>query len=98
MTEAVSLELEPRETLGKKVKQLRRKGIIPVHLYGPGMESRALQCEIRKLLQALSRAGSDNPIAISIAGEREQVMASVGEIQWEPKSDQLLHVDFVRVQ
>ena len=33
-TEAVSLELDPREVLGKKVKKLRREGIIPVHLYG----------------------------------------------------------------
>ena len=34
-TEAVKLELEPRDVLGKKVKQLRRAGVIPVPLYGP---------------------------------------------------------------
>ena len=40
-TEAVSLDLTPREVLGKKVKQLRRAGIIPVHLYGRSVEPRA---------------------------------------------------------
>ena len=53
-TEAIKLELEPRATLGKKVKQLRRQGTIPVHLYGPGLDSRALQCEQARLIRALT--------------------------------------------
>lgn len=98
MTEALSLELEPRQTLGKKVKQLRREGIVPVHLYGPGMEPRPLQCDMAKLLRLLAQAEGRAPIAISIAGEREPILAYAGEVQWEPRSDQLLHVDFVRVR
>ena len=39
-TESINLELEPRVVLGKKVKQLRRAGTVPVHLYGPGIEPR----------------------------------------------------------
>ena len=37
-TEAVKLEVQPRTILGKKVSQLRRAGIVPVHLYGPGID------------------------------------------------------------
>ena len=67
-TEAVSLDLTPREVLGKKVKQLRRAGIIPVHLYGRSVEPRALQCERRQLIRILSKAGSNTPIVITIQG------------------------------
>jgi ribosomal protein L25 (general stress protein Ctc) len=61
------------------------------------MESRALQCERRSLLRVLSQAGERSAVIITITGEKEPVAAGLGEIQWNPRSDQLLHVDFVRV-
>ncbi len=96
-TESISLELEPRTVLGKKVKQLRRTGTIPVHLYGPGLESRPLQCENRQLLRALAQAGSTNPVTLSIKGEAGERLAFAREIQWSPVRSQLLHVDFLAV-
>ena len=94
-TEAVSLELEPRELMGKKVKRLRREGIIPVHLYGQGVDSRALQCPAPKLVQVLSRAGGNTPIIITISGEEGSQLAFAREIQWDPRRDYLNHVDFL---
>ena len=67
-TQAITLELASREILGKKVRQLRRAGIMPVHLYGPTVESRALQCETRTLTDALARAGATTPITVSVQG------------------------------
>lgn len=96
-TESINLELEPRTVLGKKVKQLRRTGTIPVHLYGPGVEPRPLQCENRQLLQALARAGSTNPVTLSVKGEAGERLAFAREIQWSPVRSQLLHVDFLAV-
>ncbi len=95
-TQAVTLELEPRETLGKKVRALRRAGIVPAHLYGRGSESRALQCETRTLLRAISRAGGEygQPMTVSIAGESGQYTAEASEIQWDPRTGDVLHVDF----
>lgn len=94
-TNAVSLELQPRELLGKKVGRLRRRGLIPVHLYGPGMDSRALQCPAPQLVQALTRAGGSTPIAVTIAGESGSHLAFVREIQWQPRRDTIIHVDFL---
>ena len=96
-TESINLELEPRTVLGKKVKQLRRVGTIPVHLYGPGVESRPLQCENRQLLRALAQAGSTNPVTLSVKGEAGEQLAFAREIQWSPIRSQLLHVDFLVV-
>jgi large subunit ribosomal protein L25 len=94
-TQAITLELEPRELLGKKVKQLRRTGIIPVHLYGPGVESRSLQCQAQKLIQVLVRAGGSTPITVTVRGGQGSHLAFVREIQWDPRRDDLLHVDLL---
>ena len=95
-TQAVSLELEARATLGKKVKALRRAGIVPVHLYGRGLESRALQCEVRTLLRAISQAGGEvgQPMRLTVAGESDEYQAVASEIQWDPRTGDVLHVDF----
>lgn len=94
-TEAISLELTPRDVLGKKVKQLRREGIIPVHLYGPSVDSRPFQCEAPKLIDVLARAGGNTPITITILGGQESHLAFAREIQWDPRRDDVLHVDFL---
>lgn len=96
-TEAIKLELEPRTITGKKVKQLRRAGTVPAHLYGPGLESRPLQGEEKQLLRALQRAGSANPITLSVRGEAGERLTFAREIQWSPVREQLLHVDFLAV-
>ena len=97
-TEAIKLELEPRATLGKKVKQLRRQGTIPVHLYGPGLDSRALQCEQARLIRALTRAGGNTPITVTVPAEAGEQLTFVREIQWDPVRGSILHVDFLVIQ
>ena len=94
-TNAVQIELDPRELTGKKVGRLRRVGIVPVHLYGPGMEPRALQCQASRLIQVLATAGGATPIQITIQGESGNHLAFAREIQWDPKRDDLLHVDLL---
>lgn len=94
-TSAVRLELQPRELLGKKVGRLRRSGIIPVHLYGPNVESRSLQCAGRQLIPALAAAGASSPITVTIEGEAGSHLAFAREIQWDPTRDTVLHVDLL---
>ena len=97
-TEAVKLELEPRDVLGKKVKQLRRAGVIPVHLYGPEVESRSLQCTHREILRALSRSGGTTAIVVTVKGETGEQLTFAREGQWHPVRGDILHVDFMAVR
>jgi large subunit ribosomal protein L25 len=94
-TETITLDLTPRDVMGKKVKQLRRQGIIPVHLYGPGVESRSLQCESSKLIDVLARAGGNTPVTVTVQGDEGNQLAFAREIQWGPRRDDILHVDFL---
>ena len=94
-TQAITLELAPRDVVGKKVRQLRRTGMMPVHLYGPSVESRALQCETPTLIEVLTRAGGSTPITVSVKGERGTQLAFAKEIQRDPRRDDIVHVDLV---
>jgi len=91
------LELKDRQLVGKKVERLRREGITPVHMYGPGIDSRSLQVPTRELLAVLQTAGSTIPISIVIDGGDEH-LTFIREVQWEPVSGELLHVDLLRAE
>lgn len=97
MEEQLSLVLEKREVFGKKVRAMRHQGIIPVHLYGPGIESRALQAPVGNLTKTLALAGRNRPIQVRVKRERKSQLAFVREIQWDPLRGEILHVDFLQV-
>jgi len=96
--EQPSLVLEKREVVGKKVRALRRQGIIPVHLYGPGVESRSLQAPANELIKALTRVGHNRPLQVRVKRERKQQLAFVREVQRDPLRGDLLHVDLLHVE
>lgn len=97
MADTLTISLDPRTLTGKKVKNLRKAGIIPVHLYGQGVESQALQCEAKTLFRILSQAGMNTPVTVSIPGQDDEKLTFIREIQWHPVRGELLHVDFLNV-
>ena len=97
MADTLTVSLDPRSLVGKKVKNLRKAGIIPVHLYGQGVDSQALQCEAKTLYRLLSEAGMNTPITVTVPGQEEPKLTFIREIQWDPVRGELLHVDFLNV-
>jgi large subunit ribosomal protein L25 len=96
--ETINLKLSPREVTGKKVKRLRRDGVIPVHFYGRGTEALALQVEAAVLRRILPRVGTSVPLTVELDGKGDENICFVREVQRHPVTDDLLHVDFVRVE
>ncbi len=95
--ETVQLELSPRQVTGKKVRALRGQGITPVHLYGKGIASMALQTNTKTLQRVLSHVGKNVPVNIVVEGAVGQNISFVREVQLHPVTEDLLHVDFYRV-
>ena len=95
--ETLSITLSPREVTGKKVSQLRQAGIVPVHFYGPGVDSASLQADLMTLRKVLISAGRNVPITVKVEGEKGQNICFVRETQVHPVTEALLHVDFYRV-
>ena len=55
--ERIELNATTRDVMGKKVRFLRREGIIPIHLFGHNVESLALQCNAAQFHQVFAQAG-----------------------------------------
>ncbi len=96
--DAISLEVTPRDVLGKKVSALRRAGMTPVHLYGKGVDSRALQGDTATVARVVSQVGQNIPLYLKVSDTREQDLVFVREVQRHPITNQILHVDFYRVE
>ena len=90
------LTVEYRDVNGKKVSTLRNEGITPVHMYGPGIDPRSLQCDTALVDKIVSEAGGNIPVTINIAGEDDEV-CFIREVQYHPVKDVIIHVDFMKV-
>ena len=95
MAEQLSLLVSKRKVLRKKVKNLRKNGIIPLHVYGPDVESVSLEAQASEVMSVLSQAGSNVPVSLTVDGE--EILSFVRELQWDPLTEALLHVDFLQV-
>ena len=96
--EQIELAATRRETLGKAVRFLRRQGITPVHLFGRGVDSLALQCDTVHLRKALARAGQTRLISLKLEDEKRPRSVVVRGVQTGPVRGELLHVDFFEVR
>lgn len=95
--EEIELRAQKREIIGKQVKQLRRQGLIPAILYGHRTGSLPLQIEERSLRQILERVGSHHLITLRVGDDKEPKMTLAREVQLDPITHALLHVDFYEV-
>ncbi len=96
--EQIELKTTNREILGKKVRFLRRQGITPMHLFGHDIESVALQCDTANLRRVLAEAGKTGIISLKLEKEKGPRNVMVREVQTEPITGGLLHVDFYQVR
>jgi large subunit ribosomal protein L25 len=94
----IELKVANREILGKKVKHLRRQGITPVHVFGHGIDSLALQCDARELERVLSQAGQTRLINLKLAKEKKPRTVVVREFDRDWRKGELVHVDFYQVK
>ena len=91
------LEVTKREITGKKVRFLRRQGLMPANIYGHGIDSTPINVDTRSLKHLLTHAGKTDLISLKIDSGQEPVRALVREVQRNPMTDELLHVDFYQV-
>ena len=94
----IELKVTNREILGKKVKHLRRQGITPVHLFGHGIESLALQCDTGELERVLSQAGQTRLISLKLTKEKKPRTVVLREFDRDWRKGELVHVDFYQVK
>ena len=91
----ISLKAVARAEYGKKAaKAARREGLVPCNLYGGGENVTFLVSE--KELKALIYTPSSYIVEVELDGKVEK--AVMREVQFHPIREQILHIDFYRVQ
>lgn len=94
----LELEVSKRELTGKKVRFLRREGIVPANIYGHGVDSTAINVDAKSLKHLLAHAGMTDLISLKIGDSKNPLRVLVREVQKNPLTDDLLHVDFYQVK
>jgi len=92
----LTLEAQPRTLTGRKVRQLRQQGLVPVVVYGNNQAPVNLQVSARNLETALHRGGFSQLVQINVQGGGVHNVL-VREIQRHPVSHAYTHVDLYAV-
>ncbi len=90
----VELTAAPRTVLGKRVRHLRRDGLVPANIFGRG-PSRAIQAPERAVDLLLSRGGRTGLVSIVVDGQSQTALLKT--LQRDPRSGRVVHLDFQAV-
>ena len=95
MMEEVLLQASKRDVVGKQVKTLRRKGILPAIVYGRGISPIPISLNTRNANQILSAISSSSLVVLEIDGEKHTTL--IRDKQRDPVTGGVLHIDFHEV-
>lgn len=97
MSDTHKLKAESRKISGRKVKQLRREGIIPANVYGKDVKSLSIQIPVKDFKTAFAKVGETGILDLEINKEVKPRPVLVNSVQIHPVTDDILHVDFRQV-
>ncbi len=90
-----SLQVEKRDILGKKIKKLRRAGILPANIYGRDIASTSVQLPLKSFQTTYKEVGSSGLLDVMLDGKARPVL--IHNVQVDPLSHTPLHADFYQV-
>ncbi len=91
------LKASKRSLLGKKVKSLRAKGLIPAVVYGRGFKNEPISLNQKEFQRVFRDAGSSALVDLEI-GEAKPVKVLIHEPERHPVTEAPLHADLYRVR
>jgi large subunit ribosomal protein L25 len=93
----IPLKATERTVTGKKVRFLRRDGFVPGNVFGNKVDSEAVSIKKADFLKAYDEAGETGLIDLRI-GEEKVRPVLIRQVQEDPVTDTILHVDFYQVK
>jgi len=97
--ERINVEVEARTDTGKNAcRRIRAAGRVPANVYGLGLAPYAVSVDTRRVEDVLKLGSGRNTIfRLALAGGKETRDVMLREIQRDPVTDRMIHVDFARV-
>ncbi len=93
----ITLSVEPRKIFGKKVKTLRKQGILPANVFGNKVASTAVQVKSTAFRPVYEHAGETQIVYVKVEGETDERPILVTNVSYDPMSGDVLHIDLRQV-
>lgn len=97
MNQKITLSVSPRQIIGRQVKTLRAKGLIPATIFGKGVKSQSVQIDHKTFLPVLESAGETQVVYVTVGEEKSDRPVLITDVQYHPTSDTIVHVDLRQV-
>jgi len=91
----IPLKAQKRTVLGRKVKTLRKEGLIPAHVFGKKVKTEHVQVVEGEFFKVFEKAGETGIIDLAVDNQKKPVL--VKNVQLHPVTDKTLHIDFYQV-
>lgn len=92
MGDKLTLKLDEREAHGKKVRALRREGLVPGVVYGPGTDPISVQADSVTISKIYQAAGKHAPVHLTIGSKRK--IAMIKDVELNPVKNSISHISF----
>lgn len=87
----IKLSAKIRKERGRKIKS---NGNIPAVVYGPGVENVSVEIDSKEFQKVFKETGESSLIELQVEGEKEVRPVLIHEVQKNPVSDEIIHIDF----
>lgn len=91
----LSLAAQKRTVTGKQVRKLRREGLIPANIYGPGFDSQAVSVTQKEFLHTFKTAHETGVVHLVV--DKDTYPTLIRNVQKHPVSRDIIHVDFRKI-
>ena len=91
-SDKITLSADLREVTGKKVKSIRKDGLVPAVIYEKGKESINLHVPYMPLQKAYSAVGLGQPIEITL--DKKKYLVMIKDVHMDPVKNTIMHVAF----
>lgn len=96
LMDRIPLKAQDRTILGKKVKNLRKEGRLPAHVFGNIDEVEHVSVNGYEFLKVFKQAGETGLVDLKIGDDRVRPVL-IKEVDIDPVSDGILHIGFYAV-
>ena len=93
----MELAVNSRTVLGKKVKNIRKEGLIPGELYGHNVPNRHISVNKKDFVRVYRDSGENTVIAVTI-DKNEKVPVLIANVEHNQISDQVISVDLRQIR
>jgi len=97
MAKRLTLQVEPRKVLGRKVKSLRKEDLLPANIYGKKVKSQAVKVAVQEFKQVYEKAGATQLVDMQVKGKKETKPMLIHNVQLDPLTDLPIHAEFYQV-